>query len=208
MEDKKNDSQSKSAETSDIDETMSDDLEVKESNHHTDEVNEPNTDEANLTEENEKLNDLLLRSRAELDNFQKRTEKQLVQAQLYSTEKLSSELLIIMDSLEAAEKLATSPNLKIDDLIKGNTLLLKTAREVFGKLNIEEINPLNDKFDPDFHQAMATKDADSEENTVLEVMQKGYKLNSKLLRPALVIVSKKNQWKTWKISHCPHIWIK
>tara|TARA_B100001057_G_scaffold263392_1_gene263593 strand:+ start:398 stop:979 length:582 start_codon:yes stop_codon:yes gene_type:complete len=193
MEDKKNDSQSKSAETSDIDETMSDDLEVKESNHHTDEVNEPNTDEANLTEENEKLNDLLLRSRAELDNFQKRTEKQLVQAQLYSTEKLSSELLIIMDSLEAAEKLATSPNLKIDDLIKGNTLLLKTAREVFGKLNIEEINPLNDKFDPDFHQAMATKDADSEENTVLEVMQKGYKLNSKLLRPALVIVSKKNQ---------------
>ena len=193
MEDKKNDSQSKSAETSDIDETMSDDLEVKESNHHTDEVNEPNTDEANLTEENEKLNDLLLRSRAELDNFQKRTEKQLVQAQLYSTEKLSSELLIIMDSLEAAEKLATSPNLKIDDLIKGNTLLLKTAREVFGKLNIEEINPLNDKFDPDFHQAMATKDADLEENTVLEVMQKGYKLNSKLLRPALVIVSKKNQ---------------
>ena len=193
MEDKKNDSQSKSAETSDIDETMSDDLEVKESNHHTDEVNEQNTDEANLTEENEKLNDLLLRSRAELDNFQKRTEKQLVQAQLYSTEKLSSELLVIMDSLEAAEKLATSPNLKIDDLIKGNTLLLKTAREVFGKLNIEEINPLNDKFDPDFHQAMATKDADSEENTVLEVMQKGYKLNSKLLRPALVIVSKKNQ---------------
>ena len=193
MEDKKNDSQGKSEEISDIDETMSDDSEVKESNHHTDKVNEPNTDEANLTEENEKLNDLLLRSRAELDNFQKRTEKQLVQAQLYSTEKLSSELLIIMDSLEAAEKLATSPNLKIDDLIKGNTLLLKTAKEVFGKLNIEEINPLNDKFDPDFHQAMATKDADSEENTVLEVMQKGYKLNSKLLRPALVIVSKKNQ---------------
>ena len=208
MEDKKNDSQGKSEEISDIDETMSDDSEVKESNHHTDKVNEPNTDEANLTEENEKLNDLLLRSRAELDNFQKRTEKQLVQAQLYSTEKLSSELLIIMDSLEAAEKLATSPNLKIDDLIKGNTLLLKTAKEVFGKLNIEEINPLNDKFDPDFHQAMATKDADSEENTVLEVMQKGYKLNSKLLRPALVIVSKKNQWKTWKISYRPHILIK
>jgi len=168
----------------------------------------PNIDETNLTEKidvseflelqknNEKLNDLLLRARAELDNFQKRTEKQLIQAQLYSTEKLSSELLIIMDSLEAAEKIATSPNLKIEDLIEGNTLLLKTAKEVFGKLNIEEINPLNDKFDPDFHQAMATKDADLEENTVLEVMQKGYKLNSKLLRPALVIVSKKNQLKT------------
>jgi len=203
MEDKKNNFQDKSEENSDIDETMSDDSEVNESSHDIDEINKPNIDETNLTEKidvseflelqknNEKLNDLLLRARAELDNFQKRTEKQLIQAQLYSTEKLSSELLIIMDSLEAAEKIATSPNLKIEDLIEGNTLLLKTAKEVFGKLNIEEINPLNDKFDPDFHQAMATKDADLEENTVLEVMQKGYKLNSKLLRPALVIVSKK-----------------
>ena len=220
MEDKKNNFQDKSEENSGIDETMSDDSEVNESSHDIDEINIPNIDETNLTEKidvseflelqknNEKLNDLLLRARAELDNFQKRTEKQLIQAQLYSTEKLSSELLIIMDSLEAAEKIAKSPNLKIEDLIEGNTLLLKTAKEVFGKLNIEEINPLNDKFDPDFHQAMATKDADLEENTVLEVMQKGYKLNSKLLRPALVIVSKKNQWKTWKISYRPHILIK
>ena len=203
MEDKKNNFQDKSAENSDIDETMSDVPDVNESSHDIDEINKPDIDETNLTEKldvseflelkknNDKLNDLLLRARAELDNFQKRTEKQLIQAQLYSTEKLSSELLIIMDSLEAAEKIAKSPNLKIEDLIEGNTLLLKTAKEVFGKLNIEEINPLNDKFDPDFHQAMATKDADLEENTVLEVMQKGYKLNSKLLRPALVIVSKK-----------------
>tara|TARA_B100000900_G_scaffold57902_1_gene43443 strand:+ start:2779 stop:3372 length:594 start_codon:yes stop_codon:yes gene_type:complete len=195
MEDKKNNFQDKSAENSDIDETMSDDPEVNESSHDIDETNLTEKIDVSefleLQKNNAKLNDLLLRARAELDNFQKRTEKQLIQAQLYSTEKLSSELLIIMDSLEAAEKIAKSPNLKIEDLIEGNTLLLKTAKEVFGKLNIEEINPLNDKFDPDFHQAMATKDADLEENTVLEVMQKGYKLNSKLLRPALVIVSKK-----------------
>tara|TARA_B100000579_G_scaffold319857_1_gene269483 strand:- start:1014 stop:1607 length:594 start_codon:yes stop_codon:yes gene_type:complete len=195
MEDKKNNFQDKSAENSDIDETMSDDPEVNESSHDIDKTNLTEKIDVSefleLQKNNAKLNDLLLRARAELDNFQKRTEKQLIQAQLYSTEKLSSELLIIMDSLEAAEKIATSPNLKIEDLIEGNTLLLKTAKEVFGKLNIEEINPLNDKFDPDFHQAMATRDADLEENTVLEVMQKGYKLNSKLLRPALVIVSKK-----------------
>ncbi len=195
MEDKKNNFQDKSAENSDIDKTMSDDSEANESSHDIDETNLTEKIDVSefleLQKNNAKLNDLLLRARAELDNFQKRTEKQLVQAQLYSTEKLSSELLIIMDSLEAAEKIAKSPNLKIEDLIEGNTLLLKTAKEVFGKLNIEEINPLNDKFDPDFHQAMATKDADLEENTVLEVMQKGYKLNSKLLRPALVIVSKK-----------------
>ena len=193
MEDKNKDAKDNISEIIDAEEITSDDIEAKDLEHQTDDDNLPNTEELDLLAENEKLNDLLLRSRAELDNFQKRTEKQLVQAQLYSTEKLSSELLIIMDSLEAAEKAATSQSLKIDDLIKGNTLLLKTAKEVFEKLNLEEINPLNEKFDPDFHQAMATKESDSDDNTVLEVMQKGYKLNSKLLRPALVIVSKKNQ---------------
>ena len=196
MEDKNKDAKDNISEITDAEEITSDDSEAKDLGHQTDGVNLPNTEEVDLLAENEKLNDLLLRSRAELDNFQKRTEKQLVQAQLYSTEKLSSELLIIMDSLEAAEKAATSQSLKIDDLIKGNTLLLKTAKEVFEKLNLEEINPLNEKFDPDFHQAMATKEDDLAENTVLEVMQKGYKLNSKLIRPALVIVSKKNQKKT------------
>ena len=196
MEDKNKDAKDNISEIIDTEEIASDDIEAKDLEYQTDGDNPPNTEELDLLAENEKLNDLLLRSRAELDNFQKRTEKQLVQAQLYSTEKLSSELLIIMDSLEAAEKAATSQSLKIDDLIKGNTLLLKTAKEVFEKLNLEEINPLNEKFDPDFHQAMATKEDDLAENTVLEVMQKGYKLNSKLLRPALVIVSKKNQKKT------------
>ena len=146
-----------------------------------------------LTRENVKLNDLLLRSKAENDNLRKRTLKQIQQAQLYSTEKLSSELLIIMDSLEAANNLSEDPNLKLESLIEGNSLLLKTTKEVFEKLGIEEIYPLNDDFDPESHQAMATKESEADENKVLEVMQKGYKLKSKLLRPALVIVSKKSK---------------
>ena len=146
-----------------------------------------------LTRENVKLNDLLLRSKAENDNLQKRTLKQIQQAQLYSTEKLSSELLMIMDSLEAANNLSEDPNLKLESLIEGNSLLLKTTKEVFEKLGIEEIYPLNDDFDPESHQAMATKESEADENKVLEVIQKGYKLKSKLLRPALVIVSKKSK---------------
>ncbi len=146
-----------------------------------------------LTKENTKLNDLLLRSKAENDNLQKRTLKQIQQAQLYSTEKLSSELLMIMDSLEAANNLSEDPNLKLESLIEGNSLLLKTIKEVFEKLGIEEIYPLNDDFDPEFHQALATKESEADMNKVLEVMQKGYKLKSKLLRPALVIVSKKSK---------------
>ena len=148
---------------------------------------------ASLKEDNKKLNDLLLRSRAELENFQKRTTKQLQQAQQYSTEKLSSELLVVIDSLEAASVLSKKPNLKIEDFVEGNTLLLKTIKEVFEKLNIDEIDPLDENFNPDFHQAMATKEHNGPENMVLEVMQKGYKLKSKLLRPALVIVSKKTE---------------
>ena len=144
-----------------------------------------------LIKENVRLNDLLLRGKAELDNFQKRTIKQMQLAQLYSTEKLASELMVIIDSLEAAEKLSLDPNLKIESLVEGNTLLLKTTQEVFSKLQIEEINPIEETFDPDFHQAMATQESDSPDNSVLEVMQKGYKLKSKLLRPALVIVAKK-----------------
>ena len=146
-----------------------------------------------LTRENVKLNDLLLRSKAENDNLQKRTLKQIQQAQLYSTEKLSSELLMIMDSLEAANNLSEGPNLKLESLIEGNSLLLKTTKEIFDKLGIEEIYPLNDDFDPEFHQAMATKESEADENKVLEVLQKGYRLKSKLLRPALVIVSKKSK---------------
>ena len=155
---------------------------------------DPQDGQNELTEENARLNDLLLRSKADFENLQKRTLKQIQQAQLFSTEKLSSELLIIMDSLEAVNNLSKDSNLKIDNLIEGNSLLLKTTTEVFEKLGIEEINPLNKDFDPELHQAMATKeDEKSSENTVLEVMQKGYKLKSKLLRPALVIVSKKNK---------------
>jgi len=162
---------------------------LEENNNKT--VDEETDDSALLTEENAKLNDLLLRSRAELDNVQKRTVKQIQQAQLYSIEKFSSELLVIMDSLEAAEKLSSEPNLKVENLIEGNSLLLKTTKEVFEKLNIEEINPIDKDFDPEYHQALAAKEADNPENTVIEVIQKGYKLKSKLLRPALVIVSKK-----------------
>ncbi len=145
-----------------------------------------------LLEENKKLNDLFLRSKAELDNFQKRTVKQIQQAQLYSVEKLSSELLVIIDSLEAATNLSKETNLKIDDFIEGNNLLLKTTKEVFEKLDIEEIDPKNEDFNPEYHQAISTRESDKSNNKVVEVLQKGYKLKTKLLRPALVIVSKKN----------------
>lgn len=191
MKKEKNDVSEKDNNTQENNEVNSSekDLEIKENNNEDSIKNEKISPEEEIT----KLNDMLLRSVAELDNYKKRTAKEIQQAQLYSTEKLSSELLVIMDSLEAAEKISGEPNLKVESLVEGNNLLLKTTQEIFDKLNIEEINPINESFDPDFHQALATKESESLENTVIEVMQKGYKLKSKLLRPALVIVSKKSQ---------------
>ena len=156
-----------------------------------DKNNEESDELALLKKENIELEDLLLRSKAELDNIQKRTVKQIHQAQLYSVEKFSSELLIVMDSLEAVEKLSYDSSIEIQTLIEGNKMLLKTIKEVFEKLSIEEISPLNQVFDPEYHQAMATKESDDFDNQVLEVMQKGYKLKSRLLRPAIVVVGKK-----------------
>jgi molecular chaperone GrpE len=191
MKKEKNDVSEKDNNTQENNEVNSSekDLEIKENNNEDSTKNEKISPEEEIT----KLNDMLLRSVAELDNYKKRTAKEIQQAQLYSTEKLSSELLVIMDSLEAAEKISGEPNLKVESLVEGNNLLLKTTQEIFDKLNIEEINPINESFNPDFHQALATKESESLENTVIEVMQKGYKLKSKLLRPALVIVSKKSQ---------------
>ena len=191
MKKEKNDVSEKDNNTQENNEVNSSekDLEIKENNNEDSIKNEKISPEEEIT----KLNDMLLRSVAELDNYKKRTAKEIQQAQLYSTEKLSSELLVIMDSLEAAEKISGEPNLKVESLVEGNNLLLKTTQEIFDKLNIEEINPINESFNPDFHQALATKESESLENTVIEVMQKGYKLKSKLLRPALVIVSKKSQ---------------
>ena len=76
-------------------------------------------------------------------------------------------------------------------MIEGNNLLLKSTKEMFDRLSITEINPTDEDFDPEFHQAISTEESDIEENKVLKVIQKGFKLPNKLLRPALVVVSKK-----------------
>jgi molecular chaperone GrpE len=131
----------------------------------------------------------LLRTKAEMENLRKRTQKDLENAHKYGIERFVSELLPIIDSMElglAAEEVS------VESLREGMELTLNMASQVLEKFNIAVVNPIEEKFDPEFHQAMSMQPSDEvEPNTVIAVMQKGYTLNGRLVRPAMVMVSKR-----------------
>ena len=132
--------------------------------------------------------DLLLRTKAEMENLRRRTQKDLENAHKFGIEKFVTELLPVMDSMElglAVEEAST------ESLREGMTLTINMVSQMFEKFNIKMVDPMNEKFDPEFHQAMAAQPTDDvEPNTVIAVMQKGYVLNDRLVRPAMVMVSK------------------
>lgn len=131
--------------------------------------------------------DAWLRAKAEAENIRKRAQIDVANAHKYAIENFSTELLAVMDSLEAA--LAVE-NATVENFKSGMELTLKQLTAVFEKFNIKLINPQGAKFDPHLHQAMSTVDSDLAPNTVVQVMQKGYVLNDRVIRPALVMVSK------------------
>ena len=134
--------------------------------------------------------DQCLRLQADIENLRKRNERDLANAHKFALEKIAGELLPVKDSLEMGLA-AAGENHDVSKLIEGSELTLKMLGSVLEKFNIKEINPLNDKFNPDYHEAMSMQDRDDvEPNTVVAVMQKGYLLNDRLIRPALVMVSK------------------
>ena len=149
------------------------------------------TDEVEaLRVENEKLKEEWLRAKAETENVRKRAETDVRNAHKYGVERLATELLAVSDSLEAALALETVTTESLQD---GVGLTLKQLQAVFEKFNIKEINPMGETLDPHRHQAMAALESDAPENSIINVFQKGYELNDRLIRPAMVSVSKKNQ---------------
>ena len=131
--------------------------------------------------------DAWLRTKAETDNIRKRAQSDIANAHKYAIENFSSALLAVRDSLEAA--LATT-NATTENLKSGVELTLKQLTSVFEKFNLTEINPVGQKFDPHRHQAINTVESDAEPNTVVQVFQKGYLLNDRVIRPAMVSVAK------------------
>jgi len=133
------------------------------------------------------LKDAWLRSRAEIENVRRQGQNDVTKAYRYAIEKFAQELLGVKDALESTLVADSAPP---EALRAGVELTLKQLAAAFDKAQIKEISPLDTKFDPHSHQAMAMVDSDRPANTVVTVFQKGYLLNDRVLRPALVAVAR------------------
>jgi len=163
------------------------------------ELDSVNTDEELLdqTSEIDELKKLadenwekVLRLQAELENLRKRTLKDVESASKGSIERVIQEILPIMDSFELGVKVDTSTKEGIETFIEGQTATFKLFQSVLDKFLIETINPENMKYDPELHEVISMQDSDdTESGYIIEVIQKGYRLKNRLLRPARVIVS-------------------
>ena len=131
--------------------------------------------------------DAWLRAKAEGENIRRRAQEDISKAQKFAVERFSNEMLAVKDSLEAGLAITTE---NVESFKSGMELTLKQLSSAFEKFNIKEINPLGEKFDAHKHQAIGMLDSEQEANTVVSVMQKGYALHDRVLRPALVMVAK------------------
>ena len=138
--------------------------------------------------------DDLLRVKAEMQNLRRRTEQDIEKAHKYGQERFSSELLAVMDNLERSLEAASKHE---DEAVKaiygGVDLTLKSFTDCFSKFQIVAVDPMGEPFDPQLHQAMSIQEnPEVEPNTVVAVMQKGYTLHGRVIRPAMVMVSKES----------------
>jgi molecular chaperone GrpE len=131
--------------------------------------------------------DAWLRAKAETENMRRRAVEDVDKARKFAVENFASELLAVKDSLEAALAVE-SPS--VENLKDGVELTLKQLVAAFGKFNLHDIDPMGEKFDPHQHQAIQVVESDQPANTVVTVLQKGYRLHERTLRPALVMVAK------------------
>lgn len=139
--------------------------------------------------EGEKQREQALRAMAEADNVRKRAERDLENAHKYAIERFVGELLPVKDGLELGLAAATDSS-DVESLREGTEMTLRMLSAAIEKFGVLEVSPMGEAFDPAVHQAMSTREsAEADAGTVLEVIQKGYLLNDRLVRPALVIVA-------------------
>jgi len=147
---------------------------------------------AQLSAERDELKDRLLRMAAETENFKKRTEREKADFLKRATERVLKDLLPVMDNLERALEHAVEEGSAETGMIKGLELTSQELWKVLERHGVERIEALGEPFDPEFHEAMMQQeDPDVDDNTVISVLQKGFLLHGRLLRPAMVIVSKR-----------------
>jgi molecular chaperone GrpE len=137
------------------------------------------------------VRDAQLRAQAEIENIRRRTEQDIEKAHKFALEKFANELLPVIDSLERALEVADKSNPELSAMIEGIELTLKSLLAAVRKFGVEVVGEINVPFNPDVHQAMSMMESDEiAPNHVMMVMQRGYTLNGRLLRPAMVAVAK------------------
>ncbi|MBP2167939.1 molecular chaperone GrpE [Erwinia toletana] len=147
--------------------------------------------EAELAQSQGGVREAQLRAQAEIENIRRRTELDVEKAHKFALEKFANELLPVIDSLERALELADKANPELTAMIEGIELTLKSLLGAVRKYGVEVVNETNVPFNPDVHQAMSMMESeDVAPNHVMLVMQSGYTLNGRLLRPAMVAVAK------------------
>ena len=135
--------------------------------------------------------DQLLRVKAEQENLRRRHEREVENAHKYALERFVQELLPVIDSLEMGAEAAASEGATLEKVQEGTELTLKMLLATIEKFGIKAVHPEGEAFNPEFHQAMSMLESpEHAANTVMNVMQKGYTLNERLIRPAMVVVSK------------------
>lgn len=145
------------------------------------------TAEAALQEEKDRA----LRLAAEMDNLRRRVALDVEKAHKFALEKFVNELLPVIDSLERALDMSDRENEQLKPMLEGVDLTLRSLLGAVNKFGVEVVDPQNEPFDPNRHQAMSMlPNAEVAPNTVLAVMQKGYELNGRIVRPAMVMVSR------------------
>ncbi|MGP1928764.1 MAG: nucleotide exchange factor GrpE [Arsenophonus sp. NC-WZS1-MAG3] len=147
--------------------------------------------EQKLLEFQKRERETLLRAKAEVENIRRRTEQDIEKAHKFALERFANELLPVIDNLERAIEVIDRENTESISILEGLELTLKSFLATVGKYGIKVVADKNVPFNPELHQAMTMIDSQEHEpNQVIDVMQKGYTLNARLLRPAMVIVSK------------------
>ncbi|MDE3272937.1 nucleotide exchange factor GrpE [Pseudoalteromonas sp. SSM20] len=139
----------------------------------------------------EEQKDSVIRAAAEVENMRRRAAQDVEKAHKFALEKFANELLPVLDNLERAIEFADKENDAVKSVIEGVEMTAKSFVDAVAKFGVEVVSPQGEAFNPEFHQAMSIQpSADVAPNTVIAVMQKGYLLNGRLLRPAMVMVSK------------------
>lgn len=146
---------------------------------------------AALKEELAQAKEQVLRAAAEAQNARRRAEQDVEKAHKYALEKFVSDLLPVADNMERAIGAATAEGADLNSVVEGVELTLKSLFDAFKRHNVEMLDPKGEPFDPQVHQAMTmVPQPEAEPNSVLDVFQKGYTLNGRLVRPAMVVVAK------------------